>query len=110
MSNVPIAFNVGGWWFQTSRETLAAVPNSNLAHVQDGSFIARDPTYFRYILNALRGTIVLPSDAQPLHELRVEADYFNLKSVVDAIDVKLATHQSVIDVLCRLDNSIRNSQ
>ena len=110
MSNEPISFNVGGWWFQTSRETLAAARDSNLCHVQDGTFIDRDPTYFRYILNALRGTIVLPSDAQSLYELRFEADYFNLGQVVEAIDLKLKTHQSLVDVLCRMEHSVKNSR
>lgn len=109
MNNEPISFNVGGWWFQTSRETLEAARYSNLAHVRDGTFVDRDPTYFRYILNALRGTIVLPNDAQSLYELRFEADYFNLESVVNAIDLKLKTHQSLVDVLRRLDHSVKNS-
>ena len=86
-----VNFSVGGVWFTAARDTLARISTSNLSKIEEGSFIDRDPLHFRYILNALRGTVVLPQDRVTLSELRAEADYYNLPELVSAIELKLAT-------------------
>ena len=45
----------------------------------------RDPTYFRYVLNWLRGVKYLPDEETVLNELIWEADYFCLEEMRDAI-------------------------
>jgi hypothetical protein len=48
-------------------------------------FIDRDPTYFRHVLNWLRGVRYIPEDRQVLQELLHEADYYRIESLVLAI-------------------------
>lgn len=87
-----IRLNVGGVKYQTSMQTLTAVPGSVLEEMfndeenplpidEDGSFfIDRDGHAFTHILNFLRDG-ALPSWELPLHEakvLRQEAAYFGI--------------------------------
>ena len=54
---------------------------------KDGNMvIGRDGASFRYILNFLRsGQRTLPSDFQELDMLAVEADFYQLSTLTDAI-------------------------
>ena len=81
-----ITLDVGGQHFITSKSTLSKDPHSLLAHIvrydletDDSTFIDRDGTHFRYILNFLRdGTRVPPSNPDHLKELQKEAEYFQV--------------------------------
>lgn len=48
-------------------------------------FVDRDPTYFRHILNWLRGVRYLPNDDTVLSELSFEADYYCMVDMAEAI-------------------------
>ena len=85
-----IFLNVGGQYFLTRRSTLlqsdsffAGVVRSNPTRTE--LFIDRDPTYFRYVLNWMRGVKHLPDDESILQELSWEADYFCMPQFHQAI-------------------------
>lgn len=49
-------------------------------------FFDRDPTHFRYILNYLRtNKIILPESKRELQELLLEAEYFSVDDLKEAI-------------------------
>ena len=82
---------MGGVYFSTRRSTLTESSSffSGLVtgHSVDSVefFIDRDPTYFRHVLNWLRGVRHIPEDRQVLQELMYEADYYQIESLVSAI-------------------------
>ena len=85
-----IYLNVGGVYFVTRRSTLSQSNSFFVGAIQSNGddvelFVDRDPTHFRYILNWIRGSRVLPEDESTLQELLVEADYYSLSTMVDAI-------------------------
>lgn len=90
-----IKFNVGGQLFITTEETLQNHPSmlgvlvrhDNPAQVVDGAlFIDRDPQAFRWILNYLRGSSVLPpKHSTELALLQEEAQYFAVDGLVQHI-------------------------
>ncbi|KAJ3104386.1 BTB/POZ domain-containing protein kctd14 [Phlyctochytrium bullatum] len=101
---------VGGICYATTLETLRRVPGSRLAKwfpkdanaiqlktggqmAKDGTLhIDRDGTYFRHVLNHLRG-VPLPlslSNRADLVSLRYEAVYYDLVGLVVEIDERLA--------------------
>lgn len=100
-----IELNVGGHYFCTSLATLLLRPDTyfveifkrkpELASSGKPIFIDRDGTYFRYILNFIRGCTDLPSDKQFLRELLVEASFYHLPELEDRAKNKL-TSQSAI--------------
>lgn len=99
-----ISFNVGGKFFQTSRETLTKEPNGILASMlnEDWSrrdnFLDRDPKLFRYVLNFLRtGIPALPEDEKILKELKIEADFYGISSLKTAIETKFAPNFQIGD-------------
>ena len=85
-----VNLNVGGQHFTTSLQTLTKDPNSMLAAMfsskfemkpsKDGSFIDRDGTHFRFILNFLRtGKLTLPKGATFTEELRKKPNFIKFK-------------------------------
>ena len=90
MSDI-VAVNVGGFLFYTTRTTLSkgthffSTAMAHLAPDATDLFVDRDPTHFRYVLNWLRGSHVLPSDDQTLRELVCEADFYCMRDMVDSI-------------------------
>jgi hypothetical protein len=85
-----IFLNVGGVYFVTSRTTLTAGDHFFRALVADNEetaeyFVDRDPTYFRHVLNWMRGVRLLPEDNVALQELQWEADYYVMHDLRDAI-------------------------
>ena len=87
-----VVLNVGGLCFTTYRSTLLSKDSSFFKGLIDSSpphcqefFVDRDPTYFRFVLNWLRGVRYLPDDDDILQELLWEADYFNLPDLCKAI-------------------------
>ena len=83
-----VELNVGGHYFCTSLATLLLKPDTyfvdifkrkpELASSTKAIFVDRDGTYFRYILNSLRGCSDLPNDKQFLRELLAEASFYQL--------------------------------
>ena len=59
----------------------------NMEPRKDGSyFIDRDPTHFRFILNFLRTeNIIVPHDAIAREELLLEAEFYNIKPIIDKL-------------------------
>ena len=90
-----IVLNVGGQKFETSVETLTMRYGffKNLIESFHGSerefFIDRDGTYFRHILNYLRGSHYLPPNSAILKQLRIEADFYSLNEMISLIDWEL---------------------
>ncbi|KAJ3095899.1 hypothetical protein HDU97_006428 [Phlyctochytrium planicorne] len=102
--------NVGGIYYATTLETLRRVPGSRLAKwfpvdaskatlkgngvmMKDGClFLDRDGTYFRHILNHLRGLPLSKSlqTRDAIVSLRFEAVYYDLVGLVVEIDERLA--------------------
>lgn len=90
MADEQVWLNVGGVYFAARRSSLL---NSNsffsgamTAHADCCElFIDRDPTYFRHILNWIRGVRHLPEDDSVLQELMWEADYYSMHDMREAI-------------------------
>nr|XP_054771258.1 BTB/POZ domain-containing protein KCTD6-like [Lytechinus pictus] len=92
-----VSLNVGGTIYTTSRATLIRFPDSMLGSMfsdrlpstQDdkGNYlIDGDGPLFRYVLNFLRRSIlVLPEDFKELDMLAQEADYYQIKELIDAV-------------------------
>ena len=95
-----VYLQVGGQRFETSKLTLAAVPDTVLASMIElncpfrpnssgnAYFIDRDGAHFRFILNYLRngGNLdirTLPRDRRYLAELIGECDFYHLKGLKD---------------------------
>ena len=106
-----VVLDIGGTRFVTSKATLRGDPGSLLcAMTQPGSpmhymrideynspiyFIDRDPAHFRHILNYLRlgsswMSQSLPRELRYLHEIRAEAEFYQLKGLVENLDRRIA--------------------
>jgi hypothetical protein len=96
-----IQLNIGGTVFTTSKTTLETQTSflSSLINyktlVDDTYFVDRDPTYFRYILNHLRGSKYLPNNPSILRELFEEADFYCLQDLQRNILSQLESCQHV---------------
>tara|TARA_Y100000741_G_C17996470_1_gene454278 strand:- start:91 stop:441 length:351 start_codon:yes stop_codon:yes gene_type:complete len=108
---------VGGIGFLTTRATMGNKDgyfSALLKHQTDVSdfWIDRDPVHFRYILNHMRGSVILPSDDQSLRELLVEADYYCLGDLVSIITRALHKHPGTFEMqfkrLIDMIGSLRN--
>jgi len=95
-----VSLDVGGTIFKTTRTTLNNYPDSmvtkmvakaEMESLTQPLFIDCSPATFHYILNYFRrgDTTALPENRDLLKEIRVEADYYSLPSMVDLIDNKL---------------------
>lgn len=93
----PISLNVGGQVYTTTMDTLTRCRDSMLGAMFTGQipvvrddkgniFIDRDGKVFRYILNYLRSSSLdLPNDFSELALLRREADFFQIRPLLDDI-------------------------
>ncbi|KAI6660055.1 hypothetical protein LOD99_14396 [Oopsacas minuta] len=100
-----VELNVGGHYFCTSLATLLLRPDSyfvdifkrkpELASSTKPIFIDRDGTYFRYILNFLRGCSDLPGDKQFLREILAEANFYQLSTLEESIKNKLSSQSTI---------------
>ena len=91
-----VKLNVGGQLFISSQETMtnqysmlsAMIQNANPAQLIDGAlFIDRDPQTFRWVLNYLRGSTVLPpKNSSELLQLYEEARYFAIDGLSSQIN------------------------
>ncbi|XP_071112023.1 uncharacterized protein [Haliotis cracherodii] len=108
-TDTKVELNVGGSKYTTSTITLTKEPDSLLAlmfsgrhHVQkdaDGSyFIDRDGTNFRHILNYMRDGMrsidSLRNQTALLQEILVEADFFRLSGLSQAINAMRSSQTS----------------
>ena len=110
MENI-VYLTVGGIYFVTRRSTLLQVESFfsgalNASPECTELFVDRDPTYFRHILNWLRGSRFLPEEEAVLQELLVEADYYSIHSMVDAIK-RTHTRYSMHRALQGIYNEVR---
>ena len=90
-----VQLNVGGQLFITTQSTLenfpsmlgALVRNNNPATLVNGAyFIDRDPHVFRWILNYLRGSKILPQKYTiEMYQLMEEASYFAIDGLASRI-------------------------
>eukprot|EP00057_Strongylocentrotus_purpuratus_P014037 XP_011668511.1 PREDICTED: uncharacterized protein LOC105440254 [Strongylocentrotus purpuratus] len=108
-----VSLNVGGTIYTTSRATLTRFPDTmlwsmvsdRLPSIKDdkGNYlIDGDGPLFRYVLNFLRRSIlVLPEDFKELDMLAQEADYYQIKELIDAVARAKSAHfkeQEVLEV------------
>merc|ERR1719219_1277128 len=98
-----VELNVGGVFYSTSVATLTSEPDSKLTKMFDKDqlhqdavlrdskgkyFIDRDGVLFRYILDYLRNKkLVLPENFQETKRLIIEADFYELPSLVSSLRV-----------------------
>ena len=106
-----IVLNVGGVCFHTSIETLRTRDsffNTLVTMDPDKSefFIDRDPMYFRYVLNWLRGVHILPEEESALKELEFEADFFCITDMLEVIR-RTKARFSLPRTLQRISDSLR---
>ena len=111
-----VTLNVGGCFFQTSKSTMEihdnyfrAILSNNKEENDDFYFIDRDPSFFRYILNWLRGCKVLPEDALVLQELYSEADFYCMEDMKKNIEDRLKTSSTIQNELSILRSDLRYS-
>lgn len=86
----PFFLNVGGIYFVTRKSTLASVPFfASLLHSLDENayeaFLDRDPSYFRHVLNWMRGVHFVPGDVCTIRELVWEAEFYGMQDMQDAL-------------------------
>lgn len=106
----PIFLNVGGALFSCHRSTLVGDNYFNVLSQRKETelFIDRDPKHFSTILNHLRGQAILPDKRTDLLELRVEADFYCLSSLVNDIDVKLRNNvPNVCEALNQINETLK---
>ncbi|KAH3746112.1 FH protein interacting protein FIP2 [Pelomyxa schiedti] len=94
-----LRLNVGGTVFVTARRTLCLDENSMLARMFNSSlrasatddsgayFLDRDPVYFRVVLNFLRTGRLLLDSGVSLDGVLMEAEFFQIDSLVRAVDI-----------------------
>ncbi|XP_071797599.1 uncharacterized protein [Asterias amurensis] len=92
-----VTLNVGGSLYTTTVATLIRYPESMLGSMFGGNIptnrdnnghytIDRDGPIFRHVLNFLRNPkLCLPSDFKELDLLSTEADFFQIKKLIDAV-------------------------
>lgn len=79
--------NIGGVYFLTARSTLFESDSFFTGLIRSSTagccefFVDRDPMYFRFILNWMRGCHYLPDDISVLRELSFEADFYCLSEM-----------------------------
>lgn len=93
----PVSLNVGGEIYTTTLDTLTRYQDSMLGAMFTGQistlrdkrgnvFIDRDGKVFRYILNFLRSSSLdLPEGFSEMRLLRREADFFQIRPLLDEI-------------------------
>ncbi len=107
-----VTLNIGGCLFQTSKETLekeetffkSLMKNNYEEHT---IFVDRDPAFFRYILNWLRGSRVLPDDKSILVELYEEADFYCIEHMKREISAAMKYTSSYMECMNSMKDSLK---
>ena len=93
--------NVGGYAYETLRETLIKSPTLNdkimkreLNSINDIMFVDRDGLNFNCILNFLRSGYIWAVNKQHAQILRIEAEYYNLPDAILQLEVQENTFDS----------------
>jgi hypothetical protein len=119
-ANHKILLDVGGRRFSTTRTTLAAEPSSMLAAMFSGRhqlqkdeegyyFIDRNGDCFGYILDWLRMRQLPPGlTVAQLHALKIEADYYQLEGLSNALRNASTFHGIVFRLTVGLQNGRDN--
>ena len=106
-----IQLNVGGTAYTTTLATLRRYPDSMLGAMFNGSmptrkdpngqyFIDRDGTLFIHVLNFLRSSqLALPDEFALLDSLAVEADFYQIVPLIEAIQ-QLRNKRTTSDTSC----------
>lgn len=93
-----VVLSVGGVVFSTTKATLCRYPHSMLGIMFNGSmpttkdengryFIDRDGNMFGYVLNFLRSSqLALPDDFKHFDQLTIEADFYQIEPLIQAIN------------------------
>lgn len=108
-----VYLNVGGLYFPTRRSTLLTSTSffAGLIRAHPDCcelFVDRDPTYFRYVLNWLRGVRYLPEEDSMLQELYWEADYYCMPDLKDAV-LRTPQRSSVLQILRGIHMELQQS-
>ncbi|CAF4177288.1 unnamed protein product [Rotaria socialis] len=90
-----VTLNVGGQLFSTTIETLTKEKclftkmfsgQYDLREHQGATFIDRDPTHFRTLLNYLRtNTFIKPKSSEDYNELCLEAEYYQITTLINQL-------------------------
>lgn len=108
-----VRLNVGGRVFATSHSTLTYFPDTMLSKLVSGDipshrdetgafFIDRDPDLFCHVLNYLRNPLspeVIPENKQMLRRLQLEADFYSISELRQAIQHKSDLRSSAVAVI-----------
>lgn len=106
-----ITLYVGEYTFYTTKTTLSIRTGflKILAETnKKEAFIDRDGKHFRFILNHLRGSEILPTNITDLHELLLESDFYCLDDLKESIQQKLNTRTPSIETtLCKIAEQLK---
>lgn len=90
-----MSLNVGGVIFMTRKSTLKASNSffsGLVASCEEHNapiFVDRDPTFFRHILNYMRGAKTYPNDESSVQQLIVEAEFYSMVEYVQFLREKI---------------------
>ena len=87
-----VELNVSGTIFYTTKETLSKYDcyfKTMLQYQKNSFVIDRDPTYFRYVLNFMRGSSYLPNDICELQQLKEEAEFYCIDILKRSIESRM---------------------
>ncbi|CAF2544052.1 unnamed protein product [Rotaria sp. Silwood2] len=114
-----VTLNIGGQLFSTTIETLTKEEclftkmfngRFDLREHQGATFIDRDPTHFRILLNYLRtNTFIEPKSAQDRAELLLEAEYYQITSLIKQLKNETVTTMIVVEKLL-FDSTLHHPQ
>lgn len=113
-----LCVNVGGVCFVTRASTLQKSSSffSNLLKSHpDASelFVDRDPAYFRYVLNWMRGVRCLPEDDTILQELLWESDYYcvhDMRDHIQRMKNRFSHHRLLQNIAIELKHIVQSQQ
>ncbi|CAF3862872.1 unnamed protein product [Rotaria sordida] len=115
-----VTLNIGGQLFSTTIETLTKEEclftkmfsgRFDLREHQGATFIDRDPTHFRILLNYLRtNTLIEPKSAQDRSELLLEAEYYQITSLIKQLKNETITTTMIVVEKLLFDSTLHHPQ